>query len=470
MNTKNSRLDSQYKGRGYINLLRCSSLRQADTSPDSQKVINDAFAQSLGMIYVDDYYAEGVSGSKTFNRKDIQELLSRKHEQDDFDVIVVHDYSRLTRGGIRHGAVVEDELKKAGIDIICSTETIPAGPEGDLIKSIKHYSNQLQARSISLAVARGLGHALQQQRRPGASRTPYGLDRLYRDEHGTPTMLIRWDGLEQQWITPDIDGKPLKVVNRRRKLARSERVNHASGRKYRFVGYSKAKNETSELVVGAKDRVDTVMFIYRAYDIMGWGYDRIVGQLNRRNVPAPEGGRWTLRTVRGILRNPIYLGIEVRHRWTAALYHKLSEVGPIPVNVDQDKLAAEGRTSVPTRERPRDEWVLVDMPGLKDILPPDIRSVAENRLAELYVKNRKPHPKIGVPIHVGSEARHRLLNSPFLLSRLLREEKTGTPFRGETVKKTLAHGRIKHYRYYFNGRTFIYGSAALQQSVIRLIY
>jgi hypothetical protein len=174
-------------GKRYINLLRCSTLGQADTSPDGQKQVNDAFSSIQGMVSAgDDIYAEGVSGSQTFNRHDIQEILDRKKRRNDFEVVVVFELGRATRGGIRHGNVVEDTLRKAGIELISSTEMIPEGPTGDLVKAVKHFSNQQQAYNISKSVARGLAQSLAHCTRPAAGRTNYGLDRLYVAPGGSP--------------------------------------------------------------------------------------------------------------------------------------------------------------------------------------------------------------------------------------------------------------------------------------------
>src|SRR4051794_14360467 len=66
-------------GKGYASLLRCSNLSQADTSPEGQKEVNDAYASVHGMRWAGvDIYAEGVSGSQTFNRDDIEAILELK--------------------------------------------------------------------------------------------------------------------------------------------------------------------------------------------------------------------------------------------------------------------------------------------------------------------------------------------------------------------------------------------------------
>jgi hypothetical protein len=452
------------KGIRYINLLRCSSLTQADTSPDGQKTVNDDFAQREGMIWADDIYLEGISGSQTFNRVDIDAIVERKKTRDDFDAIVIFDWARMTRGGSRHAFSVEDRLRKVGIQVFCSTDQIENGPDGDLMKAVKHYSNQLQARSISLGVARGLAQSLAKNERPSASRTPYGLDRLYRGPEGKPRMLTRWEGATQIWFRPDENGAPLDEIGRRVKP--TKKTADAGGRRERFRGYVKQQDERSELVLGSEQRLEVVRKIFRLYDLDGWGYHRIANHLNGNSIPSPEGRRWTLTTVRNILRNPIYIGIEVRHRFSNALFHRLSENGPIPVSVDQDWLEREGFKQVPAEERPRDEWMLVDKPGLKEILPEDVRAKAISRITELFDPERKPHPKTGKQIHRGAEARHKHLNSPYILTGQLRSEQTGHTMRGETVNKKLKHGR-EIYRYYFDGSAAVFGERGLKAKRVR---
>ena len=68
-------------GLRYVNLLRCSNVSQVDTSPEGQKHINDIFGKLHGMVWVADVSAEGVSGSQTFNRQDIKELVEFQKKQ-----------------------------------------------------------------------------------------------------------------------------------------------------------------------------------------------------------------------------------------------------------------------------------------------------------------------------------------------------------------------------------------------------
>lgn len=442
---------SDLAGKSYINLLRCSTMGQADTSPDGQKASNDAFAAMQGMHWAgDDIYAEGVSGSQTFNREDIHEILERKRTRNDFDVVLVFELGRMTRGGIRHGNVVEDELRKAGVEVISSTELIPDGPTGELIKAVKHFSNQQQAYNISKAVARGLAQSLARANRPAAGRTNYGLDRLYLGPDGSKRTLIRWDGNIQLRLDPMTMKEIGRAARPPTQPPRGSR-HHQQGkrlRRARFMGYQKQKDERSLLIAGAPDKRQIVCDIWRKYYCEDIGAHRIIKWLRSLNVPSPSGGDWNLSSIRNIVENPIYLGIEVRHRWTKALYHKLGPDGPVPVKVDQDQLQKEGRVAVPTVERSREEWVLAPKEELKDFLPPEVREIAVKTIIALLdadtVTRRQMHKKKRKNRHDDS--------SPYILSHTLHSAVTGHPMRGETSIRMLVGGK-KVTRYYFDYST-----------------
>src|SRR5206468_4192265 len=77
----------------YINLVRCSSAKQTETSvPDQLKLLN-AFADQHEMVHVDDVVLDGVTGSIPGARSDVTDLIQRKQQRDDFDVLLVQDPS-----------------------------------------------------------------------------------------------------------------------------------------------------------------------------------------------------------------------------------------------------------------------------------------------------------------------------------------------------------------------------------------
>lgn len=71
--------------------------------------------------------------------------------------------------------------------------------------------------------------------------------------------------------------------------------------------------------VGARQRLEVVSeealvvkYIYRLYVHEGLGIRRIAGRLNQEEVKTRRGGRWSMVTVRDILKNRVYLGTYTR--------------------------------------------------------------------------------------------------------------------------------------------------------------
>ncbi|MFN0148140.1 MAG: recombinase family protein [Dehalococcoidia bacterium] len=74
-------------------------------------------------------------------------------------------------------------------------------------------------------------------------------------------------------------------------------------------GYQVGPRRRLELV---PEEAIVVRYIYRLYLQEGMGIRRIAGQLNAENVLTRRGGRWSMVTVRDILRNRAYLGTYTR--------------------------------------------------------------------------------------------------------------------------------------------------------------
>src|SRR5687768_12619875 len=137
------------RGKRFVGIVRCSTAGQADTSiPDQLKVIR-TFAERYGLIEVEIIMLEGVSGSIPGNRQDLQALLDRKRARDDFEVVLLQDTTRLTRGGTMHGMKTEFDFRAAGIEIVFVLEQAPQGQAGDIFKTFQYYSANEQARNIA---------------------------------------------------------------------------------------------------------------------------------------------------------------------------------------------------------------------------------------------------------------------------------------------------------------------------------
>ncbi|MEX0781497.1 MAG: recombinase family protein [Dehalococcoidia bacterium] len=74
-------------------------------------------------------------------------------------------------------------------------------------------------------------------------------------------------------------------------------------------GYRVGPRHRLELV---PDEAVVVRYIFRLYLQEGMGIRRIAGQLNQEDVPTRRGGRWSMVSIRDLLRNRVYLGTYTR--------------------------------------------------------------------------------------------------------------------------------------------------------------
>jgi hypothetical protein len=260
---------TQFKGKKYANLLRCSTKDQ-DMSIDDQRSVNNHYAHLLGMVHSHDVEAEGVSGSKTFCRGDIEQLIDSKHDGADFEIVVVHDFSRLTRGGIAHGHEVKQRLAALGVSVLSATEDFADGDEGELLESVTHYKNKVTSKNNAGAITRTRRACLEQALHPSASTNPFGFDRLYVGPDDKPTLLMRIlsDGRKVK-----LDPNTLEV---RGYIDKDE-----NGKSVKFL---KQSDERSRLVLGEPDKAELVRWMFREYWVNGKGYSKITNILNQGSI------------------------------------------------------------------------------------------------------------------------------------------------------------------------------------------
>jgi site-specific DNA recombinase len=99
-------------------------------------------------------------------------------------------------------------------------------------------------------------------------------------------------------------------------------------------GYRVGPRRRLELV---PEEAVVVRYIFRLYLQEGMGIRKIAGQLNTENVATRRGGRWSMVTVRDILRNRAYLGHYSRFGTTVTGSHP-SLVSPEDFRKVQDRL------------------------------------------------------------------------------------------------------------------------------------
>ena len=94
---------------------RCSSGPQIATSITNQRKTTDQAIREYDLFVVDAVDLEGVTGSIPGNRDDIDRIIARKKNLNDFKILVVQDATRFTRAGQGHGQNCSYELRAVGI-------------------------------------------------------------------------------------------------------------------------------------------------------------------------------------------------------------------------------------------------------------------------------------------------------------------------------------------------------------------
>lgn len=408
------------RGKRYIGLLRCSSPGQIDTSIGDQRRVLEAYARDEGLVCADYLPLEGVSGSLPGNRTDIQDLIRRKQQKDDFDVLLVQDTSRFTRAGVQHAHHLESELNAAGIQVAFVITAISSGPEGDLMKSVYAFSDQQHAKAISFSSARGSMSSILDARSPYCRRPPYGIDRLYVAPDGKRLHIIR--------NLPD--GTQVRLDPDTGHVTGTFGVNEKSGVPNHYI---KQKQEQIVLVRGDERCLGVVRRIYRRACVDNLGWFRIAKELNDDGIPSPTGKKWNTQAVAMILRNPIYLGRGIANRYTAAIYNMRAPNAPVPAKVEKQELYNRKRPA--RRTRPESDWHVQDYPQFADLLEPEVREIAAARQEEFLRRQSTGHrPK---PNRDG----HR--DSDFILKDLLRSKQGDCPMTGHRSGK---RSQIRYYR------------------------
>ena len=412
MTDKNSFDD--LKGLGYIHWVRCSTKAQVDTSVPDQLHVENGFGILHGMKHVDDMILEGISGASPKVYEKIKELIARKKAKDDFDVLLVHDLSRLTRGGPNDGGRIIADLRDAGIRLISVKDNIPNDKLGAVYQMLKHYTDQQQSEAIALATTRGSMSALSAGKRPHTQTTNYGLDR----------RIIGPDGEQRYRLRLNEDGSQDKLTLDGKTVLETFAPNPKSGSPNH---YKLQKNEDYDFVLGKPERIEVVNRMYRRHHLDNWSGYRIAKELNDEGIPSPKGGLWTPETIHRILMNPIYLGVGLANFESTGRYYMRSDDGATPTNRSPEEMA--NYTQMPRRIRPEKDWKHIEQPLLDDFLDPRVRQPAMVEQAAYYERKAK-----GIKKKPGSY-KNRSAKPQHILSYRMFETTTGLPMVGHTSKR-----------------------------------
>jgi hypothetical protein len=416
--------DPQLKGLRYIAVARCSTKAQADTSPGDQIKIIDDFASRNGMIKVDEIAAAMSASNPTNIDKLIDSLIERKQTLNDFDAIVFQDSSRINRSGVEHGGALYWKVRQAVIRIITALDHVPENPLAPVMRALKQHTDYAQTVTSAHNIARGCQSALEDGRRGHCGTPPYGLDKLYLSQDGAGLFRIR--SLS--------DGRQLKLAVDSDQVLETYGRNEVSGAPAFF---RKQKSDRVRLVPGDPKKVEAIRQMFRRWVEDDWGAYSIASELNKAGVPSPSGGAWCQSTILSILRNPIYTGIGVANRHATGRYFIRSKEHPEPATPVPDA-GDKKRNRIPAVPRPPSDWMKIEEPYLKDLLPPHVREVAVMRQEVYWARHA------GAPAPSPRKDKHR--GSIFVLKGVLRSKQGGHPMTG-TVR-----GIGNGYRYYLVSR------------------
>ena len=302
--------DAPQPGRVAVGYLRRSTDRQEQSLADQQRAIED-HAERHGFEILRWYTDDAISGASVDARQGFRQMLSDSQDSGrNWRFILVYDVSRFSRGDLDEAGHLRYQFRQAGVEIVYCNENLTGGDADDLVVGVKQWMAQKYIKDLSVTTIRGqVSHS-----ETGAwcgGVPPYGFDLLYHDSTGRPYQRVRWLECGSKEVY-DTEGKLVRV------LPRGERLNTS-------------KRDVAKLVPSTPERVAIIQRIFRECVDLGRGFRSIADLLNCDGIPSPRNGKWSsnakgkwsLSTIRAILRNPAYRGDTVWNRRTFAKFNRV---------------------------------------------------------------------------------------------------------------------------------------------------
>jgi len=419
-----SQQSNQWKGKGYIASVRQSDDKDGGASTEAQLAYLDLQCTAVGMHYVDKSVGEGLTGSLPGKRSDLDALLQRKREKNDFEVIAVQVEDRLTRGGGTHGMWFEHECLRHGISLFFAGDDVPKGPYSSMVRVAKYEA----AREVAVNIAKRStqGQTLSQKtgffRTPG--HTPFGCYRIYFGHDDKARYILRnlTDGRQEQ-LDPDTQ----QVISTFGTIGSKSRNR-----------FKKQRNEYSLLIPGDPEQIRVVRIIFYLRYKRGWRGLRIADFLNRNGVLSPRGKSWSQRQVDCIYENEAYTGFLYTGQTYAGRFVRRDRAQGFVV-LDRDDCVMATATHFNPVFLPMETWEKSDQPGMHGFLPEDVRMLAIEAQEKIWRHRADPaRPKM---------PKNRYPSSSYLLSNRLVAKQDG-----EALVGTLSGNRGKQVPYYRHKR------------------
>ncbi len=418
-----------------VGYARRSTDRQEHSLADQRSAIED-HAERHGIEIVGWYSDDAISGASVDARQAFRQMLTDAQDSGRcWGYVLVYDVSRFSRGDLDEAGYLRYRFRQAGVEVVYVNENLTGGDADDLVVGVKQWMAQKFVKDLSVTTIRGqVSHS-----ETGAwcgGTPPYGFDLLYHDSAGQPYQQVRWLESGDKEIY-DPAGKLNRV------LPRGERL-------------STSKRDTAKLLPSTPERIRVIQRIFHEYVEEGRGCRAIADRLNRDGISSPRNGnwssnakaKWSLSTIRAIVRNPAYRGDMVWNRRTFAKFNR----------VKGGVAEARARTEAnKPRENHESDWIVV--PGTHEpLVPPTLFDRAQH-----LMKSRR-QGAVGRNHRAGSGQR-----SPYLLSGLVACGRCGQNYQGRTINSTKRRrdgSKIKTL-YYACGGYVMKGRAACEKFLLR---
>jgi DNA invertase Pin-like site-specific DNA recombinase len=258
-------------------------------STQNQMAAIAEYAARKNLTIVRTYADEGRSGLQLDKRLALKELISDVLLGNaGFDTVLVYDVSRWGRfQDSDESAHYEFICKEAGVKVEYCAEDF--SNDGSLIsnvmKSLKRAMAGEYSRELSNKVFAGQCRLVKLGFRQGGS-PPYGFRRQLLDQNGQPKGMLE---------------------SGQRKHLQSDRV---------------------ILKPGPQHEIEVVREIFRQFVFEQKSESKIARQLNQEGILNSTGRPWTHQTVRFVLSNETYIGVNVYNRVTCRLGMKSRDNSP----------------------------------------------------------------------------------------------------------------------------------------------
>lgn len=359
------------------------------------------------MIWVG-FEHETVSGSDPGNRHDLDRLLERKRNENDYDVLLLWDRARFTRAGAKHAAWLEVEFGRQGVKVVSMTSKGTGSRfdwVGDGIEDEAAYDYVVK---LSRNKTRGRQAKVESGIIAYTSTPAFAIDRLYVNADDQPLHIIR--NLR--------DGRQERLHHETREVLETYPAERKGSPKRHF---RKQKTDKVILIPGAVEDVEMIRFMFDCYYVLGHGYRTTGLLMDAKGWRTASGKRWSQRSVEKAIHSTIYTGRGIANMWATGKFHNGKAGEPHEVQYDLYEMMNQKRRR--RKLRAPEDWTIKVYPKLFSMLGDNLREKVWERQKDYLTKKatgQLPSPK-----------RDKHSSSLFFLKQILKCKQNGNGLVGK---------------------------------------